>query len=268
MLKIDLFHIHSKFHIPFTISGGRTKTHQEALVVSISNGIIKGWGESPAISYYQTNVPDMIAKIEKFKPVIEKFTITDPFRFWHFLHHLFPQDPFIVNALDMAGWDYYGKLKQEPLYLLFKTNWDTIPLNNYTISIDTPLAMQEQMISQHLAPLYKIKIGFENDLNTLAQLRQFTTKLFKIDCNGGWTLDKLKQSLKTLENLNIQLIEQPLPVNEDHGLAALKVDSKIPFIADESCKNIGDIEHCAAKYHGINIKLTKCGGITAALEII
>ena len=44
--------------------------------------------------------------------------------------------------------------------------------------------------------------------------------------------------------------------------------SVLPIIADESCQKEEDVEKCAQYFHGINIKLTKCGGLTPALRMI
>ncbi len=37
--------------------------------------------------------------------------------------------------------------------------------------------------------------------------------------------------------------------------------SVLPVIADESCIVESDVEKCALHFSGINIKLTKCGGL-------
>ncbi len=104
-----------KFKHPFTISKG-TKTHQPALLVELDFFGIKGYGEAPAIAYYNIPVEKMIEDIESKRPLIEKFSFTEPDRYWHYLHHLFPQNPFLVCALDMAGWDIYGKMKRKQLH--------------------------------------------------------------------------------------------------------------------------------------------------------
>jgi L-Ala-D/L-Glu epimerase len=44
--------------------------------------------------------------------------------------------------------------------------------------------------------------------------------------------------------------------------------SPLPLIADESCVSENDVEKCHNHFHGINIKLTKCSGITPALRMI
>jgi len=48
----------------------------------------------------------------------------------------------------------------------------------------------------------------------------------------------------------------------------LKAISRIPIFADESCRTEDEVKKCAEGFHGINIKLTKCGGITPALRMI
>jgi L-alanine-DL-glutamate epimerase-like enolase superfamily enzyme len=96
------------FKHPFTISRG-TKTHQPTFVVSIEHFGITDMGGS-AISYYNIPVEKMIADLEA-KNHGGKYAFTEPDRFWHFLHHLFPQNSFLVCALDIAAWDLFGKLK-------------------------------------------------------------------------------------------------------------------------------------------------------------
>ena len=113
-----ILHYHTfelPFEYPFSISGGRTKTHQPTLVVVLQLGNWYGIGEAPAITYYNITTEQMVADIEKNKRLIEKFAFTDPERYWHYLHHLFPSNSFLVCALDMAGWDLYGKMKKKKL---------------------------------------------------------------------------------------------------------------------------------------------------------
>ena len=116
-IKIKYQHHNLKFRHPFTISKG-TKTHQPSLLVELNFAGIKGYGEAPAITYYDITVEKMITDIERKKPFIEKFSFTHPDRYWHYLHHLFPANPFLVAALDIAAWDMYGNLKKQPLYQL------------------------------------------------------------------------------------------------------------------------------------------------------
>jgi L-alanine-DL-glutamate epimerase-like enolase superfamily enzyme len=106
------------FHYPFTISKG-TKTHQPSLLVELEFLGRTGYGEAPAISYYNITTDKMISDLTAKRLFVEKFAFTDPERYWHYLHHLLPADPFLVCALDIAAWDLFGKLKGRPLYSLW-----------------------------------------------------------------------------------------------------------------------------------------------------
>ena len=124
------------FRYPFTISKG-TKTHQPALIVRLEHRGLVGYGEAPAITYYDITVERMIADLQQRLPMIERFAFTDPERFWHFLHHLIPADPFLVCALDIAGWDLFGKMCRRPLLEYWELDPSKAPWTDYTIGIDT-----------------------------------------------------------------------------------------------------------------------------------
>ena len=255
------------FVYPFTISGGRTKTHQPSLIVALQLGNYVGYGEVPAISYYNITVESMIEEIEAKKRMIEKFAFTEPERYWHYLHHLLPKNSFLVSALDMAGWDLFGKLKGKLLYEIWNTNFENVPTTNYTIGIDSVEKMIEK-IQSNPTPIYKIKMGFENDIDVIKTLRKYTDSIFRIDVNAGWTLNEALEKIPILKDLNVELIEQPLAKDDWDGMKVLYEKSLIPLIADESCVFEQDVEKCVNHFHGINIKLTKCSGITPAIRMI
>ena len=256
------------FQYPFTISQGRTKTHQPSLVVALQVGKWIGYGESPAIKYYNITVEEMVANLEQYKPMIEKHAFTEPERFWHYLHHLLPDQHFLVNALDMAGWDLYGKMNQKSLYELWETPFTgNEPITDYTLGIDTPEKMLEKLQARPL-PVYKIKIDSNNSLDTLRYLRAHTNAPFRLDANEGFTYTQFKEILPELSKLNIEFIEQPLAKTNWEEMKHLFSESPIPLIADESCVIEKDVALCVGHFHGINIKLTKCSGITPAIRMI
>jgi L-alanine-DL-glutamate epimerase-like enolase superfamily enzyme len=265
-MKIQYIPYNLRFKYPFTISHG-TKTHQPTLIVQIEQFGITGYGEAPAISYYGVSVDRMIADLEQKKPVIEKFAFTEPSRFWHFLHHLIPDNPFLVCALDMAAWDLYGKLQKKPLYSLWKLNIEEGPLTDYTIGIDSVEKMLEKM-QEKPWPIYKIKMGTKGDANIIRTLRKHTDAALRVDANSGWTLEQALDMIPALYESVVEFIEQPLSKENLDGMKVLFEKSPIPLIADESCVFEKDVEKCQGLFHGINIKLTKCSGITPALRMI
>ena len=255
------------FQYPFTISNGRTKTHQPTLVVALQLGNHVGFGEAPAISYYNITVEDMIADIEKKHRLIEKFALTDPARYWHYLHHLIPHNPFLVAALDMACWDLFGQMKGKLLYQLWETEWRQTPLTDYTIGLDTIAAMSAKLLA-HPWPIYKIKVGTPDDIAIITELRKHTDAIFRVDANAAWTAEEALEKIPALKDLGVELVEQPLAKDDWEGMKILYDASPLPLIADESCVSEHDVEKCAGHFHGINIKLTKCSGITPAIRMI
>lgn len=264
------------FEYPFTISNGRTKTHQHSLMVRLSLGNWAGFGEAPAIVYYNVTVEGMMEQLEKHRKVIEKFALIDPERFWHFLHHLFPNDPFLVCALDMAGWDLWGQMKKQPLHNLWNTEWHTAsnpgadnipPICDYTLGID-PIEKMVQKMEAHPWPIYKVKVGTEYDIEMITALRKHTYKPIRVDANAGWTTEEALLKIPALADLGVELVEQPLAKDNWEGMEQLKKQSALPLFADESCVLEKDVAVCANYFHGINIKLTKCSGLTPALRMI
>jgi L-alanine-DL-glutamate epimerase-like enolase superfamily enzyme len=265
-LKVKHWHFNLPFRYPFTISKG-TKTHQPIFVVELGLGPHLGYGEAPAISYYNIPVEKMIEDLERKKAFVEKFALTDPERYWHYLHHLFPANPFLVCALDMAAWDLWGKMKGQPLYKLWNTNPDTAPVTDYTIGIDTIEKMVEKM-KEKPWPIYKIKLGTAEDIAIIEALRQQTTSVFRVDANAGWTTEEALEKIPFLAKLGVEMVEQPLAKDNWEGMKILYKESPLPLFADESCVFEQDVEKCHGHFHGINIKLTKCSGLTPAKRMI
>lgn len=258
--------INLPFRYPFATSKG-TKTHQPSLLVELEYFGIKGYGEAPAIDYYNITVDKMIADLAAKRSFVEKFALIHPERYWHYLHHLFPQNPFLVCALDIAGWDLYGKLKKKPLYSLWNLDISKNPLTDYTIGIDTVENMVSKM-KETPWPVYKIKLGTHNDMQIITELRKHTSSVFRIDANAAWKAQEALEKIKAFEKLDVEFIEQPLAKDDWEGMKFLYKNSSLPLIADESCVAEPDLEKCHDYFHGINIKLTKCSGITPALRMI
>jgi L-Ala-D/L-Glu epimerase len=265
-VKVNYYSFNLPFNHPFTISKG-TKTHQPTFVVSLEHMGLIGYGEAPAIAYYHIPIEQMIADLEAKKGFIEKFAFTDPERYWHYLHHLFPQNSFLVCALDIAAWDLFGKMKKKPLYEYWRLTDTNIPATDYTIGIDSIEKMLEK-INEKPWPIYKIKLGVPEDLHIVEALREKTDAIFRVDANAGWTLEEALERIPRLKELGVEFVEQPLNKDNWDGMKILFGSSPLPLIADESCVKEQDVEKCHGYFHGINIKLTKCSGLTPAKRMI
>jgi len=265
-MKVSYKTYNLPFKHPFTISKG-TKTHQPTLVVELEFMGFKGYGEAPAISYYNIPVEKMVADLESKRIFLEKYTFIDPERYWHYLHHLFPGNSFLVCALDMAGWDMFGKMKRKPLYQLWNLDIAKSPVTDFTIGIDSIEKMLEKM-KEKPWPIYKIKVGVDNDIEMVTALRQHTDAIFRVDANAGWTTEQALQKIPVMKELGVEMVEQPLAKDNWEGMQVLFEQSPLPLYADEACVFEADVEKCYRHFHGINIKLTKCSGITPARRMI
>jgi L-alanine-DL-glutamate epimerase-like enolase superfamily enzyme len=254
------------FRHPFTISRG-TKTHQPTLIVELEHRGLRGYGEAPAINYYHIPIEKMIADLEEKRSFIEKFAFTTPERYWDYLHHLLPANSFLVCALDLAAWDLFGQMRQQPLYELWDLDPEKGPMTDFTIGIDTIARMVEKM-KEKPWPIYKIKLGVPDDIAIMKALRQHTDAIFRVDANSGWTLDEALQKIPLLKDIGVEFVEQPLAKDNWEGMKVLNKESVLPLIADESCVKEEDVDKCNGHFHGINIKLTKCSGITPARRMI
>ncbi len=242
---------------------------QPTLIVELRDGAFSGYGEATATRYYGVTVDGMTAHLEAIRDTIEAHELAAPEAFWAAMHPHLAGNPFALCALDQAAWDLWAKRRQKPLYQLWHLDPANSPLTNYTIGLDTPERMVEKM-QEWPWPLYKIKLGrqADTDLETIRLMRQHTSSTFRVDANCGWTAEQTIALAPELAALGVEFIEQPLPANDWAGAKQVFEQSVLPIIADESCIVESDIDRCAGYFHGINIKLTKCGGITPARRMI
>ena len=117
-------------------------------------------------------------------------------------------------------------------------------------------------------PIYKIKVGFEGDVEMVAALRKHTDSIFRVDANEAWTVDEALQKIPLLKELGVEMVEQPLAKDDWEGMKTLYENAVLPLFADEACVKEEDVLMCHNHFHGVNIKLTKCSGITPAKRMI
>jgi len=265
---------YKQFELPlkhvFTISRG-SMTVQSTFIVQLESGGQYGYGESTTNSYYGATIENMSSVIESVRPIIESSELGDPLPLIGKLASSIPSEKyanFALNALDMAIHDLWGKLRGAPVYKLWGLSTDKIPPSDYTLGIDSPAKMAEKMAEFPGWPVYKIKLGTSNDLEIVRELRKHTDALFRVDANCGWTAEQTIEFAPALKELGVEFIEQPLPAEDVEGARRAFAGSALPLIADESCITEEDVDRCAGAFHGINIKLTKCGGLAVARRMI
>jgi L-alanine-DL-glutamate epimerase-like enolase superfamily enzyme len=266
---------YKQFDLPlkhlFTISRGSVAV-QSTLIVQLSEGGEFGYGEATTNSYYGATIANMSAAIESVRSLIEDCRkLDDPLPLITSIAKKLPADDFAMfalSALDQAIHDLWGKLRGSPVYRLWGLSTDNIPMSDYTLGIDTPEKMVAKLHEMPGWPIYKIKLGTDDDLAILRELRRHTDATFRVDANCGWTAEQTIELSSVMKDMGVEFIEQPLPAEDAEGAELAFKRSALPLVADESCLTEDDVDRCQGRFHGINIKLVKCGGLAAARRMI
>jgi len=250
----------------FTISRESIDT-QPSLIVELRNGEFSGYGEATSNPYYNITVPMMRQDLEKIRILIESSNTETPEEFWAKVYPYLKHDMFALCALDMAFNDLYARKKGKKLYELWNYTIENNPLTDYTIGIASIEKMVEKM-KELPWPIYKIKLGTTEDIAIVTELRKHTDAIFRIDANCGWGVEETINNAVALKKLGVEFLEQPLKADAWEGHKEVFKHSVLPVIADESCIIEEDVAKCHNHFHGVNVKLVKCGGLTPARRMI
>lgn len=251
---------------PFTISRG-TRTEIPSIIVELQNNEFSGFGEATANPYYNTFVEQFEEELISKREIIEAVSDKTPEDFWKYLFPYFSNNMFLLCALDEAYTDLYLRKKGIKLYEYWNLKPSKSLKSSYTIGIDTIENMVLKM-KEMPWPIYKIKLGTKEDIKIVTELRKHSNATFRIDANCGWSVNETLKNAIELKKLGVEFIEQPLLAGNWRGAKIVFENSYLPIIADESCIIESDIEKCSHNFHGVNIKLMKCGGLTPAKRMI
>jgi len=242
----------------FAISRG-SKRQAQVVVASISEGGAVGRGECVPYARYGESIASVVAQIEAVRSRIETGMGRAE------LQNAMPPGA-ARNALDCALWDLEAKLTGEPVWKLAGLEAPRPCTTAYTISLDTPAAMGAAAAKAAQFPLLKLKLGTDLVIETVSEVHANApdAKLI-VDANEAWDVELLKRVSPRLKQLNVALIEQPLPSDKDAALAG--INWPVPLCADESCHGVDGLAQLRGRYGLVNIKLDKTGGLTAALEL-
>ncbi|OMQ08704.1 dipeptide epimerase [[Flexibacter] sp. ATCC 35103] len=250
----------------FTISR-ESIDFQPSLIVELKSDGFSGFGEATSNPYYKTTVPVMIEDLEKIRTIIETTQDETPDVFWEKIYPHLKSDMFALCALDLAYNDLYARKKGKKLYELWNYNIKKNPLTDYTIGIASIDKMVSKM--QELPwPIYKIKLGTKEDIAIVKELRKHTNAVFRIDANCGWEVEETINNAIELKKLGVEFLEQPMKANNWEAHKEVFKHSVLPIIADESCIIEEDVAKCFNHFHGVNVKLVKCGGLTPGKRMI
>lgn len=265
-MELQFYPFELKFRHTFTISR-KSKDVQPLLVIALSQDGLTGLGETADNSYYHITVPMLMEAVEAHRPFIENYRLDTPEAFWEQLYPKLKDNMFALCALDLAAHDLYAQKLNKKLYEVWGLDISHNPLTDYTIGIDTIENMVKKL-QEFPWPIYKIKLGTTNDIAIITELRKHTNAIFRVDANCAWGVEETLRNAAAFKQLGVEFIEQPMRADNWDGMKEVYEKSALPLIADESCIVEADVARCHGYFHGVNIKLTKCGGITPARRML
>ncbi len=241
---------------PFAISRG-TKTEAHVVIAEINDGGARGRGECVPYAHYDETVHGVAEQIKGQTGAIA-FGLDG-----YGVSERLPAGA-ARNALDAALWDLQAKLTGVRVWDLADLPAPEPAVTATTIGIGSVDEMAADAAALADAPLIKVKLDAELVLDRMQAVRAGAPSArLIIDPNEGWSMQQLAEWAPQLHGLGVEMIEQPLPADDDAGLADFI--SPVPICADEACHTVADLPGLVGKYEMINIKLDKTGGLSEAL---
>jgi L-alanine-DL-glutamate epimerase-like enolase superfamily enzyme len=262
---------------PYTIAYNTFSDVQLAFFeIELANGMIGYGSGSPAEEVVGETTEQTVTNLQT--AFVQNFVGRDIRHFqqiiFETLQH-FPHLPGTQAAIDIALHDAFGKYMGISVAEFYGQKMNSLP-TSVTIGIkNVQDTLQEAKAYQAMGfQILKVKTGLEvnEDIERVVKLKEQYGHQFKIrvDANQGYSFTDLQKFIADTKGMDLELIEQPMPVGTESELFTLDWPDRKLLAADESLKNSQAALHFASneKPFGIyNIKLMKCGGIVGALGI-
>lgn len=247
---------------PFRIAHGTSRT-RETLLVHLRDGDLTAHGEGALPPYYPSTAEAGLAWLENIPSDGD-------------LPSAPPEAAAARVALEIARHDLQAQRAGLPLWKSWGLNPAHIPPCPTTLSIPESEADLREALAEALAdgaPVLKLKTA-SGDLDwdrRCATMVSATGLPFSVDANAGWSPAEAARIIPTLGQLGVEFVEQP--VGRDLAAwrelrALLATNTTPPLVADESLQTDDDLRALAPVADGVNIKILKAGGLTAAREWI
>lgn len=188
--------------------------------------------------------------------------------------------PAAAAAMDMALHDLRARMLGVPVYAMLGAEYGAVA-TSITIGIND-LEQTRSLGRRHVAAGFralKVKGGLDAELDG-ARMLALRADLgdeveLRFDANEGYRPEEAASFLETSWPANVAVVEQLSPRDDPEALAAVRgalhaqPSPRPALLADEDAVGVRDVASIAAagSVDGVVVKLMKCGGIAAALEI-
>jgi L-alanine-DL-glutamate epimerase-like enolase superfamily enzyme len=267
-LTHEVITVHTRH--PFVIARGGSSEYRVIRVTVTDDDGANGWGEAAPNRFYGESVESVEAALARFAPLLES---ADPWALEDAeaaMDAAAGRNGSAKSAVSAALHDLCAKRLGVPLYRLWGLNPSKAPRSSFTIAIAADAAELEQRLEEAADyPILKIKLGTDRDADVVRTVRRVAPdKTLRVDANAAWTAKHALRMIDVLVDHGVELVEQPVPAHDVDGLRYVRERSTLPVIADESCVTAVDVPRLVGAVDGINIKLSKCGGLREALRMI
>lgn len=245
---------------PFVISRGAKRVARQ-IEIAIDEDGATGRGAAVPYGRYGESIESAVAAAEAVRDDIESGADREA------LLTLLP--PTAARAsLDAALWDLAAQLSGKPTHVLAGLPAPAPVSTALTIPVAAPEAVAAAAAARAYAAMLKLKLAGDgaDSARIAAALAAAPRTRLILDANEGLDRIALEALVSVLPAERIALIEQPLPASSDGPLSDYA--SLIPLYADESFHGPADIGRVKGLYRGVNVKLEKSGGLTAALAAV
>lgn len=255
---------------PFTISRGSASEYRLVRVRITDGDGVEGWGEAAPSRFYGETPESVTSALDRLAPVVHASDGWDLETLEAEMSKVLRFNGSAKSAVSAAMHDLVGKRLGVPLYRLWGLDPAKAPPSSFTIAIaatEDELVKSVEDAAEY--PVLKVKLGTPNDASIIRTVRQAApNKVLRVDANAAWSAKHALEMIEVLLEQGVEFVEQPLPPHDLAGLRFVRERSPLPVVADESCIVATDIPKLEGVVDGINIKLSKCGGLREALKMI
>jgi len=183
--------------------------------------------------------------------------------------------PFLRAAVEMACLDLAGHHLDVPAHSLLGGSYRTEINTKFVLparQVDTVRRMAEQLKARGPSTV-KVKVGLdvEADVGRVSAVREvFGPEVdITVDANEGWRPGEAISACRRLEDLGVVAVEQPLPREAWMASAALRNQTSMAVMGDESIWTYRDVFEAArtGAFDTVSVYPGKCGGVRAAVRI-
>lgn len=255
---------------PFVIARGGASEHRLLRVRITDESGVEGWGEAAPNRFYGETLDTALGALDRLKPIVEE---ADPWMLDDVeleMNRALRFNGSVKSAISAALHDLAGKRLGVPVYQLWGLDPAKAPLSSFTIAIAASEdQLRERVMQAAQYPVLKVKLGTDHDERIIRVVRDAAPdKVLRVDANAAWTTKQALAMIDVLVECGVEYVEQPLPPHDLDGIKFVRDRSALPVICDESCVVATDIPKLVGVADGINIKLSKCGGLREALKMI